>query len=180
MHEKRFDGDIDRLRNPERIARLEVERVVSLCLERAGIKNVLDVGCGTGVFAQEFSKRRLTVVGVDINPIMLPAARGYVPDGVFTMAAAERLPFPKAGFDLVFMGLLLHESDEQAEVLREAHRTTCNRVGILEWAYRKEEFGPPRNQRLAPEILKNMAVEAGFKNIQEIPLSKLIFYRLSN
>jgi ubiquinone/menaquinone biosynthesis C-methylase UbiE len=75
MHEKRFDGDIDRLRNPERIARLEVERVVSLCLERAGIKRVLDVGCGTGVFAQEFSKQRLTVVGVDINPIMLPAAQ---------------------------------------------------------------------------------------------------------
>ncbi len=35
MHEKRFEGDIARLRNPERIARLEVERVVTLCLKGA-------------------------------------------------------------------------------------------------------------------------------------------------
>jgi rhodanese-related sulfurtransferase len=33
MNEKRFDGAVARLRAPERVARLEVERVVSLCLE---------------------------------------------------------------------------------------------------------------------------------------------------
>ncbi len=48
MHEKRFEGDMERLRNPERLARLEVDRVVALCLEGTIIKNMLDVGTGTG------------------------------------------------------------------------------------------------------------------------------------
>jgi rhodanese-related sulfurtransferase len=33
MHEKRFDGTVERLRAPEWVVRLDVERVVSLCLE---------------------------------------------------------------------------------------------------------------------------------------------------
>jgi len=31
MHEKQFDGSIERLRSPERVARLEVGRVTGLC-----------------------------------------------------------------------------------------------------------------------------------------------------
>ncbi|HEX7620315.1 MAG TPA: methyltransferase domain-containing protein, partial [Anaerolineales bacterium] len=131
MHEKRFEGDLARLRNPERIARLEVERVVNLCLERANITSALDVGTGTGVFAEAFATRGLSVLGVDVNPEMLPAARIYVPNGNFCEATAEMLPFADASFDLVFMGLLLHESDEQAQVLREARRAAHLRVGIL-------------------------------------------------
>ncbi len=83
MHEKRFEGDISRLRNPERIARLEVDRVVELCLEETKIMSVLDVGTGTGVFAEAFARRGLAVSGIDVNPEMLPAARIYVPTGNF-------------------------------------------------------------------------------------------------
>jgi len=112
MHEKRFEGDITRLRNPERIDRLEVERVVTLCLEQATIKCVLDIGTGSGLFAEAFARRGLAVTGVDVNPEMLPAARAYVPVGNFRESTAEALPFADAAFDLAFMGLLLHESDE--------------------------------------------------------------------
>ena len=42
---------------PERVARLEVERVVSLCLETADFKSVLDVGVGSGLFSEAFSKQ---------------------------------------------------------------------------------------------------------------------------
>ncbi|MGA2504042.1 MAG: class I SAM-dependent methyltransferase [Anaerolineales bacterium] len=180
MNEKRFDEDIARLRNPERLARLDLEWVVSLCLESANIKSLLDVGTGTGVFAQEFSKRGVTIFGVDVNHEMLPAARTYVPFGKFLVAAAEKLPYADASFDLVFMGLLLHESDEQVQVLREAHRVARIRVGILEWAYREEDFGAPLVQRLAPKILIKMAREAGFNKIEEIALTKLVFYRLTS
>ena len=65
MHEKRFDGGIERLRAPERVARLEVERVVDLCLEGVEIKNVLDVGTGSGLFAGAFFERGLEVAGID-------------------------------------------------------------------------------------------------------------------
>jgi ubiquinone/menaquinone biosynthesis C-methylase UbiE len=179
MQEKRFSGDINRLRNPERVARLEVERVVTLCLEETNIKSVLDVGTGTGLFAEEFARRGLSVSGVDVNPEMLPAARSHVPSGNFRESTAEVLPFDDASFDLVFMGLLLHESEEQLQVLSEAHRVARSRVGILEWAYREEDFGAPLAYRLAPETMADFSKEAGFSRFEEIPLAKLVFYRLS-
>jgi SAM-dependent methyltransferase len=178
-HIKLFEGDIARLRNPERIARLDVDWVISLCLDDAVIKTVLDVGTGTGLFAEAFAKRGVSISGVDINPEMLPAARGFVPSGKFSIATAEMLPFADDSIDLVFMGLLLHESDEQAQVLREAHRVAGVRVGILEWAYREEDFGAPLEHRLAPDTLKKMGRKAGFSKTEEIPLTKLVFYRLS-
>jgi ubiquinone/menaquinone biosynthesis C-methylase UbiE len=179
MHEKRFEGDISRLRNPERLARLEVERVVTLCLEEAKIMSVLDVGTGTGVFAEAFATRGLAVTGIDVNPEMLPAARAYVPVGDFREGAAERLPFANANFDLIFMGLLLHESDEQLQVLSEARRVARKRVAILEWAFREEDFGAPLLFRLDPGSLVELAKESGFSQLEEIPLSKLVFYRLT-
>ena len=179
MHEKRFEGDISRLRNPDRIARLEVERVIDLCLEGAQVKSVLDVGTGTGLFAEAFAKRGLEISGVDVNPEMLEAARGYVPGGDFREATAEGLPFADAAFDLIFMGLVLHESDEQLQVLSEAHRVARARAGILEWAYRDEEIGPPLAQRLAEDFLEDMAKEAGFSGFEPIALTRLVFYRLT-
>jgi hypothetical protein len=35
MHERRFQGDINRLRNPERLERLELNRVVNIATEGA-------------------------------------------------------------------------------------------------------------------------------------------------
>jgi len=53
------------------------------------------------------------------------------------------------------------------------------RLGILEWAYREEDFGAPLVHRLAPEILIELAKEAGFSQCEAIPLTKLVFYRLT-
>jgi len=179
MHEKRFSGNITRLRNPERVRRLEVARVVSLCLEGAEYASVLDAGMGTGLFAEEFARRGLAVSGVDVNPEMVVAAREFVSSGDFSQAEAEALPFLNSAFDLVFMGILLHESDEQLMVLREARRVARRRVGILEWAYREEEFGPPLAYRLNIEDFTDMASKAGFAKSETFPLAKLVLYRLS-
>ena len=43
---------------------------------------------------------------------MIAAAQRFVPEGDFREASAEALPYPDNSFDLVFLGLLLHESDE--------------------------------------------------------------------
>lgn len=59
MNEKHFDGKIERLRAPERVARLEVERVVDLCLATGSITNVLDVRTGSGLFVEAYAKRGL-------------------------------------------------------------------------------------------------------------------------
>jgi ubiquinone/menaquinone biosynthesis C-methylase UbiE len=179
MHEKQFDGAIERLRAPERVGRLEVERVADLCLESGQFKSVLDIGVGSGLFAEAFSRHGLIVAGVDINPQMLPAARQYVPQGDFREAPAEALPYPDASFDLVFMGLLLHESDEPLKVLQEARRVTLQQVCILEWPYLEGEFGPPLAHRLKPADIAEMARQAGFAHLDTVPLAHLAFYRLN-
>jgi SAM-dependent methyltransferase len=109
MNEKLFAGDLARLRIPEPVARLEVARVVDLCLEGVGAQNVLDVSMGTGLFAEAFAQRGLAVGGVDSNPAMIEAVRTYVPTGAFERAPAEALPYPGVALDLVFMGLVLHD-----------------------------------------------------------------------
>ena len=77
----------------DRVARLEVERVVKLALENlTGVRTVLDIGTGSGLFAEAFASRGLQVFGVDANPEMLPEAQKFVPAGTFREAAAEKLP----------------------------------------------------------------------------------------
>ena len=179
MHEKLYDGGVERLRTPERVARLEVERVVALCLEAVDIKSVLDVGVGSGLFAEAFVQYGLEVAGVDVNPDMIVAAKQFVPKGDFRESTAEALPYPVASFDLVFFGLLLHESDEPLKVLQEARRVSHQRVGILEWSYQVSEFGPPLAHRMNPIEITNLTRQAGFTSLENIPLTHLSFYRLT-
>lgn len=179
MHEKRFDGAVERLRAPERVARLEVERVVALCLEDADLKTVLDVGVGSGLFSEAFSQEGLEVSGVDVKPEMITAARQFVPQGDFRESTAEELPYPDASFDLVFFGLVLHESDEPLKVLREARRVSRQRVCLLEWPYQDGEFGPPLAHRVNPIEIADLARQAGFTHLESIQLNYLVFYRLT-
>ena len=178
MHEKRFEGAPDRLRSVERVERLEVERVIDLCMEGRQLNSVLDVGTGSGLFAEAFSKSGLSISGVDANPEMLPAARQYVPAGDFREGTAEALPYQDGSFDLVFLGLVLHESDEPLQALKEARRVARLRVGILEWPYREGVFGPPLAHRLNPEDLVGLFHQAGFQKWSMTELTNTILYRL--
>ncbi|MEN6409764.1 MAG: class I SAM-dependent methyltransferase [Anaerolineaceae bacterium] len=180
MHERRFNRDIERLRDPERVARMEVERVVDLTLEKLDpVHNLLDVGTGSGLFAEQFAARGLSVTGLDANPAMLPAAEQFVPTGSFQEGTAEALPFPDGSFDVVFMGLLLHETDDVQAALREAHRVARRRVGILEWPEAVGEFGPPAEHRLRTQVVEESTHQAGFTRMEMIHLKHLIFYRLT-
>ena len=90
---------MDRLRAPERVERLEMERVLDLCLEDGPSGSLLEVGTGTGLFAQAFAGRGLMVPGMDVNPEMLAAAHKYVPAGQFREGTAESLSYPDHSFD---------------------------------------------------------------------------------
>jgi ubiquinone/menaquinone biosynthesis C-methylase UbiE len=179
MHERRFNREIERLRDPDRIARLEVDRVVTLALQNlTGARTVLDVGTGSGVFAEQFAARGLSVTGLDANPDMLPAARQYVPAGTFHEGVAEKLPFPDQAFDLVFMGLLLHEVDELQMALTEAYRVSTHRLAVLEWPDEDQSFGPPRAHRLAQEKIAALAQQVGFTQFAALRLENLVLYML--
>jgi ubiquinone/menaquinone biosynthesis C-methylase UbiE len=179
MHERRFNREIERLRDPERITRLEVERVVNLTTENLiEVKTVLDIGTGSGLFAEQFAKKGLIVTGLDANPEMLAVAQQYVPSGVFQEGIAEKLPFLDSTFDLVFMGLLLHETDDVLTALKEAHRVVLQRLAILEWQFEDQSFGPPLGDRLSFEKITLLAKQAGFINVEMVRLTSLVLYRM--
>jgi SAM-dependent methyltransferase len=176
VHGHRF-GDIERLRAPERLERLEVGRVADLVLDGIHAHTVIDVGTGSGVFAEGFAKRGLTVTGIDANVGMLHVARRYVPGGTFLRAVAEQIAFADNAFDVVFLGLVLHETDDLLRTMQEAHRVARVRVAVLEWPFLAEEFGPGLAERLRPEDMELLGRQAGFGPIEVLPLQKLVLYR---
>jgi len=178
IHERRFHGAADRLRSPERIALLEVDRVVSLVLEGLTAATVLDVGTGSAIFAEAFAARGLNAAGIDPNPAFLEAAREHAPDVDFREGIAEAIPYEDGAFDLCFLGHVLHETDDPVAALREARRVSKLKVAVLEWPFREEEIGPPLNHRLAADTILQFAREAGLSHVEHICLAHMDLYRM--
>jgi ubiquinone/menaquinone biosynthesis C-methylase UbiE len=179
MHERRFHKKAELLRSSERIALLEVDRAVRSCIEGLAIQSVLDVGTGTGVFAEAFAKRGLVVTGIDPNGELLALARRHVPNADFRAAAAEQLPFEAGSFDLVFLGHILHEADDQRKALSEARRVSRQRVSVLEWPYRSEEHGPPLEHRIRPATIEELAREIGYRQLERGQLTHMDLYHVT-
>ena len=179
MHEKRFSGGADRLRMPERISILEIDKVVNLSLDGITVKSLLDIGTGSGLFAEAFAKQNIEVSGIDVSEEMIKAAKFYVPAGNFKKAVAEKLPFTDNTFDASFFGVVLHEADDMVKALQEARRISKKRVLILEWQYKAGEFGPPLEHRIKPDVLVNLFDGTGFKDYDKIDLNDLVLYRLN-
>jgi SAM-dependent methyltransferase len=178
-HERRFHGAAEDLRSPARVALLQVATVVRLSLEGALIRSVLDVGTGTGIFAEGFAGQALRVTGIDANEELLKVARVAIPEVQFSVAVLEELPFGERSFDLVFLGHVLHETDDPLQGLREARRVARERVAILEWPYRRQRQGPPLRHRLPPDKIEGLAETAGFSSVERIGLEHMDLFRLA-
>ncbi|MBI5498969.1 MAG: class I SAM-dependent methyltransferase [Deltaproteobacteria bacterium] len=177
-HDKRYGGGVEKLRRAERLEMLELGRVVELCLEGGACRSVLDVGTGSGLFAEAFLRRGLAAVGCDVSEEMLEAARRLVPGAAFVSGAMERLPFEDGSFDLLFLGHVLHEAYDVDRALGEARRVARVRVAILEWPFREEEMGPPLAHRLRPERVVERARLAGFGAVERHELRQMELFVL--
>lgn len=170
MNEKRFTGDIGKLRSAERRERLQPEKVIAYALAGIEVRSVLDIGTGTGLFAEMFAEKGLSVKGVDCNQEFIKVAQDLLPELDFKVAVAEKLPFDKGQFDLTFMGHLLHETDDPAQAVKEAWRVCRKRLAVLEWPYIEQEAGPPLDHRMPLEKIRKLGQEAGFSQCDVIHL----------
>ncbi len=84
---------------------------------------ILDIGIGTGRFAQYFDNSGSTVVGVDVSVAMMAQAREK---GVRNLvrADAHHLPFRDQTFDASMMIHLLHLARDWVQVIHEVGRVT--------------------------------------------------------
>ncbi len=81
-----------------------------------GWSTALDVCCGTGAQARDFTAAGVFAVGADLSPAMLAEARRRAPDLSFVRCDAARLPFEDACFDGAVACLGLHEMDEETRL----------------------------------------------------------------
>jgi ubiquinone/menaquinone biosynthesis C-methylase UbiE len=152
---------------------------------------VLDVACGPGLVAgkvNQVSRTNCKITGIDLNEVMLNAARRTRPDIDWHLGSATELPFNDGSFDVVFCQQGLQYFPDRAKGMREMHRVLApgGRLAVNVWGplerqpfdviYReglRAFFGP---EALSPSTLgmslntytelRNLAVDAGFNGIK--------------
>jgi SAM-dependent methyltransferase len=85
-------------------------------------RKTLDLGCGEGRLSRDLTKLGHNVVGVDISPTMLAAAREADAQIDVLLADAAELPFADAEFDRVIAHLSLQDVDDLGRAVGEVGR----------------------------------------------------------
>jgi SAM-dependent methyltransferase len=85
-------------------------------------RRTLDLGCGEGRVSRDLARLGHRVVGVDLSPALVDAARAADPDLEFRVADAAALPFGDAEFDCVVAFMSLQDVEDLDGSVREAAR----------------------------------------------------------
>ncbi|UFU01840.1 class I SAM-dependent methyltransferase [Ruania suaedae] len=75
-------------------------RMIDAVLPRSG--RVLDAGCGPGRLGGELARRGHTTVGVDVDPVLIEAARAEFPECTWILQDLAELDLPAAGVTEAF------------------------------------------------------------------------------
>lgn len=97
------------------------EAVAEKVIDAGGI-DLLDIGCGSGIFCHVATERGARVSGLDASESMLDIARRRVPQGDFRVGDMEALPYDDEAFDVVTAFNSLQFAAEPVNALREARR----------------------------------------------------------
>lgn len=93
------------------------------------VKRMLDIGCGDGENLLRFAGLPLHRVGLEVSLPRLHAARRQGLDVL--QAGGERLPFPDAAFEMVYIAHVLHHVADYEQVLAEMGRVLAGNGRIF-------------------------------------------------
>ena len=132
----------------------KLKEAIAAQLKNISYNNVLDVGCGTGLFTDCFKGE---YTGIDINEGYIKKARSDK-KGAFKTGDATALQFEDETFDLVFtLGVLHHLDAGNREKMLKEMRRVCktgghilivdglvpsNRLNVVGYALAKLDRGP--------------------------------------
>lgn len=167
----RLAPDWDRIRSlhaPE----TTVEETVLEILGDKPIRNLVDLGTGTGRMLQLLAPRAARTVGLDASHAMLSVARANLEKAGLRGIELRQgdiyaPPFPRDTFDLVVIHQVLHYLDDPARAIREASRLVApgGRILVVDFAPHSLEFlretQAHRRLGFAPEQVADWLDEAG-------------------
>ncbi|HVM10348.1 MAG TPA: methyltransferase domain-containing protein [Acidimicrobiales bacterium] len=86
--------------------------------------DVLDAGCGPGIYAEELLARGARVTGFDASAPMVELARRRLGTRADIRQATlgDALPYADGSFDAAVCALVIHHVDERVAAYREIHR----------------------------------------------------------
>ncbi len=105
-------------------------------LERCAPGDLLEIGCGAGILSVLAGRRPGQVVGTDISPTAIAFARRFAQrvdagNVRFTVADAERLPFPDGAFATVVCGEVIAHVSSPSRAAAEIGRVTARGGSVL-------------------------------------------------
>lgn len=126
---------------------------------------ILDVACGTGVFAREAASRVAGtgfVAGLDTSPGMLAAAAHLAPNVEWTHGRAESLPYDDASFDVVVCQFGLMFFEDRVGGLREMKRVLKHggRICVAVWESLECSEAYPQEVDLIERLAGKRAADA--------------------
>jgi len=132
-------------------------------LDLEGVRRVLDVGGGSGVYAMAFARARrgITAVVFDL-PAVVPLSRSYVQaEGLSAeveVVEGDYLRDPLGGgYDLVFMSAVIHANSPEENLRLVAKAATALEPGgclvIVDFLMNEDRSGPPQAALFALNML---------------------------
>jgi SAM-dependent methyltransferase len=141
-------------------------------------ERIADIGCGTGYFTLRLLRSAGPtghVLAIDIQQGMLD-----ILDSRLDAAERERIELRRSAseqplrredaIDLAFCANTLHEVDDPGPFLRSLFDGLApnGRLALINWLPRRAEFGPPPEDRISPERVRELATAAGFEFDREV------------
>lgn len=169
-HERSFDpAKWRKLESPERRERMAPEKLAA-ALGLDGGETVLDIGVGTGFFAEVIAPLCAKLVGVDRSQDMMDVFRGKDAFGGLSnvellQGEADGLPVEDASCDVAIHVNLLHEIDDVNRFHNEIKRVLKpgGRLFCVDWRAKQTDMGPPLSHRVSAEKAAAMIERGGFK-----------------
>jgi len=174
----------ERLENPKRLQELNPAET----LERLGLQDgetVCDIVAVSGVFALAAAKMTSgKVYALEIDDAMVSVMRGKFEQAkagnleiVKVDAADGNFALPEASIDLALIVAVLHEIEDKPAFMDEVKRILKpdGRIAAIEYQSRQTSYGPPVENRLAPDMVTNMMEKAGMELVEQFELGESFY-----
>lgn len=139
---------------------------------------LLDVGCGIGYFTIPAAKiiNNGSAIGLDIMTEILDIARekaGDISNIEFRKSEEYSFPVENNSIDYVFVCNVVHEIEDKERFFTETKRVLKNEgyICVIDWDKRDMKSGPPVDERVSKDEVKNLAESLGFTFLDEVNIN---------